>query len=287
MKKIFLLSCLLIALYPFIVQSATGDEANPKKWSVIETYCKQHILPVVKEKRLAFDRLLNSSERSELDDYRTQMHLLHDKFRRHFHENSEALPEQKASMLTDESRKERRLQMKELMSRVHEMADRHEDELDRVFSDLQPQLQQWIEDISGLLPAEEGKAFSFLRNMSEEHRGPFRIMGRAAFLLLDPSTTISADDKNKVAASELLPASLEESMSLFPNPAVSSVTLNLPNIPADNQLTITDMEGKTMLEKEHLSSLESIDCSGFPAGMYFVRLRTGDDVANRKLVISH
>lgn len=286
MKKILLFTGLFISLLPGISNSSAGIEKKPHQWKAVRQYFMNQVLPVLNEKRSEFDAFLSAPERDELNECRRQILLLRENLHKTRPGNAETLPERSATMLTDESRTKRHIEMKELFGRVHSIAKNHRDELDNIFVQLTVERKRWMDDISKLLPAGEEKPLSFLQNFMDDQHGPLKIWSRAAFLLLDPSKSITADEESKVAANDLLPSPGAESMNMFPNPAVSQFHLDLENIPVNNKLVITDLEGKTMLEKENLFSSENIDCSSFPAGIYFVQLRSGDDIINRKLIVN-
>ena len=287
MKRIPLLAGLIIIILTGISNASTDSEKKPHRWNAVRQYFTMQILPVLNERRVEFDAWLSESERNELNDCRRQINLLNENVHKTFREHSETFPERSATMLTDEQRNQKHMQMKELFGRIHTIAKNHRNELDNVFNDLTAQRKQWMDDISKLLTADEEKPFSFLQNSMEDHHGPLKMWSRAAFLILDPAKSITTDGESKVAAADILPSSGAESMNMFPNPAISQFHLDLENIPVDNKLIITDMEGKTMLEKENLLSSENIDCSSFPAGIYFVQLRSGDDIMNKKLIVNH
>ena len=287
MKKILLLTGLIISLLPGVSRSSGNTEYNHSKWKAVRQYFIQQVLPVLNEKRTEFDAYLNESERKDVIECRQQLYQLKDKFHKTIRENSDAFPERSSTMLTEEIRQQRRMERKELLGRIQAIANNHADQLDEILAQLSVQGTKWIDDISKLLDDDFSKgSVHYLQQMLEKHQKTHYKWGRTLFLLIDPSKSIAADSENKIAAGDILPSSGAESMNMFPNPAIGQFNLNLENIPSQNKLIITDMEGKTMLEKENLFSTETIDCSSFPTGIYFVQLRSGDEIINKKLIIN-
>ena len=76
------------------------------------------------------------------------------------------------------------------------------------------------------------------------------------------------------------------SISLYPNPASSTVTLT--GIEGDATVTVVDMNGRevyTQAIKQSSNQTITIDVTGYAQGAYFVRI-TGDRVnAIRKLIV--
>jgi hypothetical protein len=73
------------------------------------------------------------------------------------------------------------------------------------------------------------------------------------------------------------------SISLYPNPASSTVTLT--GIEGDATVTVVDMNGRESGKWKVESGKLTIDVTGYAQGAYFVRI-TGDRVnAIRKLIV--
>tara|TARA_Y100000385_G_C12729298_1_gene482011 strand:+ start:183 stop:563 length:381 start_codon:yes stop_codon:yes gene_type:complete len=58
---------------------------------------------------------------------------------------------------------------------------------------------------------------------------------------------------------------------LYPNPASSSITLNLDGI-AKADIEFLDIQGKLIFSKNQVFNLDQIDISGISTGTYFVRI---------------
>ena len=82
-------------------------------------------------------------------------------------------------------------------------------------------------------------------------------------------------------------AILEESMSVYPNPAQGSFTLDLGHTMKDVQVNVIDTKGKVVYQRlysgEHNKML--IDLSDYPAGIYMLRVQSGDIHIDRKVTM--
>jgi len=76
----------------------------------------------------------------------------------------------------------------------------------------------------------------------------------------------------------------ELQMKIYPNPAGSWLTIQLSSS-ATGQATIYDVIGKVVVQTELQSSRQTIDVSGLPEGLYFVRLTVGNKSVTKKIII--
>ena len=104
--------------------------------------------------------------------------------------------------------------------------------------------------------------------------------------LKDPGTTFVNNqaecDALGVAASTL------QDFTMYPNPAISTVAINLPNQGVDGLIvTVTNNLGQVLESKEPLenTTVIKLDVSGYAAGIYFVTLKAGNDSTTKKLVV--
>ncbi|HET8572358.1 MAG TPA: T9SS type A sorting domain-containing protein [Edaphocola sp.] len=99
-------------------------------------------------------------------------------------------------------------------------------------------------------------------------------------LLGNPTTGIATTEKNKP-------------LKLFPNPASSTVTIQLNDVARFHQLqlTVTDILGREVLSKDYKPKSQTddntirFDVTGFLPGIYFVRLMADRQVFRAKLVV--
>jgi hypothetical protein len=68
----------------------------------------------------------------------------------------------------------------------------------------------------------------------------------------------------------------ENKLKVFPNPAGDEISLDLPESVTNGNLTISDINGKEVLELASYHADEKIDVSALTAGVYFIRIKSGD-----------
>ncbi len=77
------------------------------------------------------------------------------------------------------------------------------------------------------------------------------------------------------------------SLSIYPNPAYSIITIDLANTPSQNAfLTISNTSGQQLITQIVSDSKTQIDISRLPKGIYIVKMQLGKDLLNRKLVVN-
>ena len=104
---------------------------------------------------------------------------------------------------------------------------------------------------------------------------PSDIAGFAYTLyLIDLSVnTEEADDKSSY-------------LTIYPNPANSSITVNVENPGGTKSILITNVSGQTLKEiRDTRNTSITIDISGFPAGAYFVSTKSDQHQEIKKIII--
>jgi hypothetical protein len=84
------------------------------------------------------------------------------------------------------------------------------------------------------------------------------------------------------------PALRPESIILFPNPAHTATTVQLPAIPGATTvaLTVLDALGRTLRTQTAATNARTdINLTGLPAGLYALRVQAGASTATRRLVV--
>jgi photosystem II stability/assembly factor-like uncharacterized protein len=66
---------------------------------------------------------------------------------------------------------------------------------------------------------------------------------------------------------------LSQSLKIIPNPAKDKITLSSPAITGDTQLSIFNVNGEKVLERQLTQTETQIDISTLPRGVYFVKLQ--------------
>lgn len=104
--------------------------------------------------------------------------------------------------------------------------------------------------------------------------------------LKDAGTTF-VNNQQECDALGLADATLAN-ITMYPNPATNQVFLNLPSNGFNSLLvTVTNNLGQILNSKQLLANTAIIplDVSAYPAGIYFVTLKAGDDTTTKKLVV--
>jgi len=76
-------------------------------------------------------------------------------------------------------------------------------------------------------------------------------------------------------------------ISLYPNPANESVTIEVPENMDRSELIFTNMIGQTVLRKNVTSTSVTMDLTGFSNGIYFVHVQNGNQRITKKLIVQH
>lgn len=80
---------------------------------------------------------------------------------------------------------------------------------------------------------------------------------------------------------------LENKLELFPNPANDFITLQLNDVFSDAQLTISDINGRTVYSSAITTKQTVINTNLLVSGVYYIQLKTTDgNFATKKLIIT-
>jgi len=278
----------LICLLPLALLAGEQNVANHN--GLVHQYVMKNIMPVVIEKRKAFDVVLSSSEQTQLAIYRNELSELHqshpDFMKRHWESPNEG----NATSTVDPEREAIHEQMKEVFAKIRVIAENHKEELDKIMTDIKQQREQWKEDISQIRATQKEnneKEEQLISYLHSNFGGHWKMMSRVGFLLLNSPTTITSDNEKTASVSDLLSSSTIASIDFYPNPSADQFTLNVSAFPEQNKLQIIDLTGNVVFEKDNVLTSETIPCTNLNNGIYFVRLQSNDQVLNKKLVINH
>jgi Subtilase family/Secretion system C-terminal sorting domain len=87
------------------------------------------------------------------------------------------------------------------------------------------------------------------------------------------------------AATEVLTENKDKGIRLFPNPAVSTVNLEVPDPASIKQALLIAPNGQVLRRIQLRSRLTAIDTRGLPGGVYFLRLEQDSGPVVKKLII--
>lgn len=74
----------------------------------------------------------------------------------------------------------------------------------------------------------------------------------------------------------------EKTVSLYPNPTTDFITVSNVN---NATITVNDINGKVILEKNNYSENERISLQNIDKGIYFVKIKSNNKIAIKKLII--
>lgn len=80
-------------------------------------------------------------------------------------------------------------------------------------------------------------------------------------------------------------AALESSVEVFPNPAQSEVTLQLPNLEQVKEITLFDLTGKVRKRLSTLRTSHTLPVNELPSGTYFLQVKIGKKLVTKKVVL--
>jgi hypothetical protein len=76
---------------------------------------------------------------------------------------------------------------------------------------------------------------------------------------------------------------LMEQIEIFPNPTTGFIQINA-DLGGRKELTVMTISGQSVLEDSFLNKNKTLDLSGFPAGMYFVKLTSKDGNVTQRII---
>ncbi len=278
----------------------------------VKAYLQEQVLPVVEAQRAKLDIELSDQELAEVEDIRLGLQALKEE-REALRESFKALRESHEGEGRPDIPDELRETMKELgkshrklMTRAWAIVDANEAEVEALLEELEPQAEQWREDIHALVKANkpEGERTGRGRNRGEigERRpqrpgrggrgtfggqrgpgmgGPGGLMGKwhhpVAFLLFDAS---------------LMEAEMEGTgFNVFPNPSSSQSTLEYSiEQSGEVKIDLLDKNGNTLRRllstpKEAGSYSLSVDLTDLGPGVYFYQIQTKSGVKTQKILV--
>lgn len=102
-------------------------------------------------------------------------------------------------------------------------------------------------------------------------------------VLTDFSENISIDKPFQATVNPVLPE-----VSIYPNPAHSTLTVQIPNADLAGEISLIDLQGRTVFEKQVTEQHLKIDCIAFPSGIYILQVVYPDKgMSVQKVQISH
>jgi hypothetical protein len=99
---------------------------------------------------------------------------------------------------------------------------------------------------------------------------PYNIIkGETYSIFYGDTSKVTSKDSLSYCLTSVIETSLVEELIIYPNPAYNNLKIKLRNSSKDDQIKITDINGRIML-KESLKS--ELDISSLPIGIYLVQV---------------
>ncbi len=121
--------------------------------------------------------------------------------------------------------------------------------------------------------ANEGYTFTQWQDGNTESTRTITVTGNATY-----TATFTADVQG-------IGDVMAGTMSLYPNPASTSVTLGLEGFEGEVGIDVVDMNGRVVYQTNTTSTTVTVDVTELSQGAYFVRVVSGTRTAVRKLVV--
>ena len=121
--------------------------------------------------------------------------------------------------------------------------------------------------------------------------GHWQFLGWSDGLTETPRQILVTSDTTIVSLFEWVPTQglsnvSTQTINIYPNPASGKVTVELVNTSVAT-VSLIDMNGRALSSYSFQSPVSSFDVSGFPSGIYFVKVASQTGIAISKLVVKH
>jgi hypothetical protein len=98
-------------------------------------------------------------------------------------------------------------------------------------------------------------------------------------------TPDAAIDAGEMPVSGLTDLALNDLVSIYPNPAVDQLTIDLSKLTGNSvAVQLIDITGKVIYATSNLSSTTQIDLSSFNRGVYFLTIKEGEETTTYKVI---
>jgi cytochrome c556 len=306
MKKIILITFLFGILLPGIVLSSNGYSGQHHSNAAVRKYVKEHVMPVLQQKRQILEAELTPEERTTIAECRTALKQLHEQRKEQW---SQRAPQQESVAAAPREHQgnanfsQYHQQTKEIMEKLDAVAAKHSNTLDGIKTDLEPVRQQWKADIQRLTPQDQNREThhahrnagfdSYLSGNYHHSAARFLLLSATAPTSTAQTTSPGSVSDGSVGSVEINasadapanPVSLS-SFGVFPNPASTEIVTSPGAIPAENQLSILTMQGAAVMTLSNVQPSQHLDVSQLAPGNYVVQIKSSTETVNRQLVIT-
>ncbi len=259
----------------------------------LQEYHQGNILPVLKQQREKLEAQISQEDKALIDELRAEQSAMREKM-----QAAKGDPE-KMRALRDEMKAHR-----EEMEQMRGLVEKYEADIERLFTEVIDQRQQWREDLKQIheqyQPERGERARRHRMEGPPSHRrgregkpgmdrgmgpGAMSPIGKGQFLLLDPDAT----DPLPFRGGQLTP---QIDTEIFPNPARQSNMVNYQlETAGEVRIELRDNEGrlvKVLLDEYRAAGEHNleVDLSGLAAGVYYYTISSPDGQVTKKVVVS-
>ncbi len=252
----------------------------------IKAYVEANVLPVLRQQRQKLETQLAPADQAQIVAYRAQLQALKTQSQalRQSLRPADAAPGTRPT-LTDAQRQQvhaLRLQGKQIMLSVAQLALKYDANIQKLAADIQPQKARWATDLKAIVakdatPTQQARLARW-QGFAARRGGLGKLFKPAAFLLLDPSGP--AENATPLGGT-----------SLYPNPAAATTQLQYDVKKAGNvSVELLDGTGSTLrtlipeTRQEKGTYTQSLNLSDLPKGTYFYKITTKSGSETKRFV---
>ena len=287
----------------------------------MKSYFEENILPVMKVQRVELDKELSGSEKTRLDEMRSDLKIMRQQKIEKMKEMRDL--EEKPSVEQRQEMREMRNQMNDMMDEVAVMAENHDVTITRLLSEVDTEIEQWRQDVRGMMEKNradcmrgDGSQNPGMGNRGNQGMGnrcnpgmgnrgnpemgnrgnsgmyngegmPMRrLLNPQTFLLWNPDEPMPFfDDK----------ATLEDNLKLniYPNPASGKVQISLQlEEEAIIGFSIFNKDGNEVMTigQENVAAglySKTIDAGELTDGLYIIKVSVGEKSSIGRFIVQH
>lgn len=323
MKRKHLISTMVMFVFAVATVNAQpnfGANGPKSRNPEVIKYMQENVFPMMKIQHNELDKELTAKEKTRITEIRAELVKLHqariEKRREMRDDNQKPTLEQRKEM------REMRNKMTTLMDEVEIMAENHDATITRLLDEIGGEIEQWKSDLAGIRDANCPQGLNCPNNQDGNmNRGQGRGMGPGAgngrgfgphggrgdrpgredgpgndiplqriftpegFLLWNPAEPLpiemAADDADGLQ------------LNIFPNPAKSNVQISVM-LTTDSQVSVNiiDKQGNDVqqIKAEQAKAglfTKTVDVSKLNAGLYFVKVKAGNESALQRLIVEN
>jgi hypothetical protein len=142
-----------------------------------------------------------------------------------------------------------------------------------IYFEVDPSSLPLIQTISyaGYLPDNDYNRKCYIRNSDS-----------VAALSFSYISLLPEEEPNSIGSGdEISPIEIQ----VFPNPVKNILNIRIPASFDPNSIQLINCTGEILYQKSSLSGDHIIDCSGYPQGIFFIRIMTSTEIIKKKIVI--